>query len=420
MKSQYFSLKAACYASNITMAVVGGLSPLLFLTFHSSYGISFSLLGLLVLINFLTQLAVDLVFSFFSHKFNISRAVRLMPIIALVGFCVYALSPFLFSDNVYIGLLIGTVIFSLASGLAEVLISPIIAAIPAKDHDREMSKLHAVFAYGSVGVVIFSTLFLFIFSNESWQILTLILMLVPLSAGILFHVAKIPEMKTSEKTSGAVRFLKNRTVWLCMLGIFLGGAAECTMSQWTSSYLEQVFDIPKAVGDILGLAAFAAALGFGRTLYTKIGKNITRALFLGAIGATVCYLIAALSPFGILSLLGCALTGFCVSMLWPGSLIAASDRFPSSGVLIYALMAAGGDLGASVGPQLVGVITDLAIESAPLASFAQTLGMSAEQLGMKAGLLVGMLFPLAAIPLFASFHRQSKSKSLKISENSEN
>jgi MFS family permease len=163
---------------------------------------------------------------------------------------------------------------------------------------------------------------------------------------------------------------------------------------------------------ILGVAAFAAALGTGRTLYSKIGKNIHRALFLGAIGATLCYLTAALSPFGFLGLIACAFTGFCVSMLWPGSLIVASDYFPDGGVLIYALMAAGGDLGASVGPQLVGLITDFAIENPTIASLAKTLGLSAEQVGMKASMLVGMLFPLVAIPLFAYFKAQRKKASI--------
>jgi MFS family permease len=169
-----------------------------------------------------------------------------------------------------------------------------------------------------------------------------------------------------------------------------------------------VFGIPKAVGDILGVAAFAAALGTGRTLYSKIGKNIHRALFLGAIGATLCYLTAALSPFGFLGLIACAFTGFCVSMLWPGSLIVASDYFPDGGVLIYALMAAGGDLGASVAPQLVGLISDFAISNQTLSEFATKLGLAPDSLGMKLGMLVGMLFPLAAIVLYSRIRRMRK------------
>jgi len=410
MQENYRRLKWACYTSNISMSIVGNLSPLLFLTFREMYGISYSLLGLLVLINFFTQLMIDLVFSFFSHKFNIPLVVKLIPIITVAGLGIYALAPVLFSQNVYLGLVIGTVIFSVASGLGEVLISPVIAAIPAKDPDREMSKLHSVYAWGVVAVVLFATVFLLLFKQSSWQYLTLALMSVPLVSAFLYAGAKIPQMQTPERASGALRFLKNRGVWLCMIAIFLGGAAECTMAQWASGYLEQAIGIPKVWGDIFGVALFAAALGLGRTLYSKIGKYASRVLLMGAIGATVCYLLAAISPFAILALAGCVCTGFCVSMLWPGSLIVASDRYPNGGVLIYALMAAGGDLGASVGPQLVGVITDFAMLNPTVIAMAQTLGATPEQLGMKLGMLIGMLFPLFAIPVYAHFWHGDRKK----------
>ena len=410
MKKPYARLRAACYTSNISMSVVGNLPPILFLTFRDLYGISFSLLGMLVLINFFTQLIIDLIFSFFSHKFNIPLTVKIMPILAVVGLVLYALAPLLFPESVYLGLVIGTLVFSAACGLAEVLISPVIAAIPADDPDREMSKLHSIYAWGVVGVAIFATVFLLVFKSTSWQYLTLILSLAPLTSAILFAGTKIPEMQTPEKTSGAVNFLKNKTVWLCMLAIFLGGAAECTMAQWASGYLEASFGINKALGDICGVAMFGAALGFGRSLYSKIGKHASRALLLGAIGASVCYLLAALSPFAIIGLIGCAFTGFCVSMLWPGSLIIAADRFPTGGVLIYALMAAGGDLGASFGPQLVGIITDFAIENGQILELAARLGLSGEQIGMKIGLLIGSLFPIIAIPVYAYFRKKDKLK----------
>ena len=217
--------------TNITMAVVGNLSPVLFLTFRSLYGISYSLLGALVLINFCTQLGVDLIFSFFSHKFNIPLTVKCTPIIAVVGLVFFALSPLIFPSAVFVGLVIGTVIFSASSGLAEVLISPVIAALPADNPDREMSKLHAVYAWG-------------------------------------------------------------------------------------------------------------------------------------AVGAAVCYLLAVFVNVPVVGLLACGLTGICVSMMWPGSLVVAADRFPKGGVVVYAMMAAGGDLGASVAPQLVGVVTD-AVSASP-------------------------------------------------------
>ncbi len=390
-------LRSACYVSGTTMSVTGNLPPLLFLTFRSLYGISYSLLGTLIVINFVTQLGIDLIFSFFSHKFNIPKTVKIIPFITIVGLVVYALAPVLFKANVYIGLLIGTVIFSVAAGLGEVLVSPVFATIPAKDPDREMSKLHSCYAWGTVAVIIISTLYLLIFKGENWQYLVLAFTLVPLLGGILFLNSHIPPMETPKKTSDALHFLKNKTVWLSVLAIFMGGAAECNMAQWASSYLEQAMSIPKIWGDIFGVALFALFLGLGRTLYGRFGKNIQKILFLGSIGAALCYLVAAISPIPVIGLLACAFTGFATSMLWPGNLVVAEKRFPHGGVFIYALMAAGGDLGASVAPQLVGVITDTVMYNDTLVRFASSLSMTGEQLGMKIGLLVGMLFPLIGI-----------------------
>ena len=290
------------------------------------YGISYSLLGLLVLVNYSTQLAIDLIFSFFSHKFNIEKTVKITPVLTVVGMLVYSLTPFFLPDNmVYIGILVGTVIFSASGGLAEVLISPVIAALPAKDPDREMSKLHSIYAWGVVFVIIFSTLFILIFGAEYWQYLALVLMLIPFVSCVLFSKAEIPQMKTPKKLSGVFEQLKNKSLWLCVFAIFLGGATECTMAQWSSGYLEKALGIQKVWGDIFGVALFGLTLGLGRTLYAKYGKNITKVLLFGVIGAFVCYVTVAVTNDSLIGLIACALTGFCVSMLWPGCLIVVSE-----------------------------------------------------------------------------------------------
>ena len=403
-------VKYACYTVNVIMAVVTNLSPLLFMTFRSLYSISYSLLGTLVLIFFCTQLGIDLIFSFFSHKFNIQKTVKLLPWLTFAGLILYALLPKIFPDKAYIGLVAGTMLFAVSCGLAEVLMSSIVAALPSDDPDGDMSRLHSLYAWGVVFTVIFSTVFLLLCGKENWYVLALVFTVFPLIAALLFATSTIPEMQTPEKVSGAIKMLKEKGIWLCFVRIFLGGAAECTMAQWCSGYLEAALGIKKIWGDIFGVALFAVMLGLGRTLYAKHGKNISRVLFLGAIGATVCYLTAALSGIAIIGLVACALTGLCVSMMWPGSIIIASDKYPSAGVFIFALMAAGGDLGASVGPQLVGAIADFAIENQSLVAFAQSLSITPEQLGMKLGMLVGMLFPIIGIAVYGVFLKQYKSK----------
>lgn len=406
-------LKAACYTSNITMSVVGNMPPILLLTFRSMFGISYSLLGTLLLINFVTQLCVDLVFSFFSHRFNIPRTVRLMPLIGVVGLVLYAAIPTLAPGLAYPGLVLGTILFSGCSGLAEVLLSPIIAALPAKDPDREMSKLHSVYAWGAVAVILGGTCFLLLFGQKAWPWLVLLLALIPLTSAALFAGTEIPELQTQERISGVMEQLRSRRLWMCFLAIFLGGAAECTMAQWCSGYAEGALGISKVWGDVFGAALFALMLGMGRTLYAKFGKNLGTIMLLGVSGAALCYLLAAVSGNPVLSLVACAMTGFCVSMLWPGCLVVASDFLPSGGVLLYAMMAAGGDFGASAGPQIIGVVTDLAIASPRLCGAAAQMGLQPDQLGMKLGMLTGALFPLCGIGLYAYILYLRKKESLE-------
>lgn len=398
-------VRNACYAAYMAEAAVITLPPLLFMTFRELYGISYTLLGTLVLINFCSQLTIDLIFSFFSHKFDISKTVKVTPVLCAAGLAAYAVSPVIFAGSEYIGLAVTTVLFSVAAGLMEVLLSPVVAALPTENPDREMSRLHSLYAWGVVFTVIFATLFLLVFGQDAWQWLAVLLAMIPATSAALYAGTKIPHIDTPEKASGAAAFFKNKGLWLCIAGIFFGSMAENIMSQWASSYLEQALSIPKVWGDVGGVAMFAVMLGLARTLYAKYGKDITRVLMLSACGAAVCYLVAALSSAPLVGLIACAAAGFCTSMLWPGMLMVSGAKFPAGGVLIFAVMAAGGDLGASVGPQMVGLVTDAVIASADGTAFAAQMGLAVEQLGMQLGLLIGMLFPLMAIPVYAKLRK---------------
>lgn len=396
-KNEYNSAKYACYLGSGGMAVVSVLSPLLFVTFRERYGISYTLLGLLVVANFLTQLSVDLIFSFFTKYFNIHKTVRTMPLITFSGLLIYAVMPWIFPEYIYLWLIIGTVIFSASAGLGEVLLSPVIAAIPADNPEREMSKLHSTYAWGSVIVVIISTLYLKLAGTHNWQYLTLLLALIPLADAILFSKAKLPEMSMGQDEGrGGVEF-KNKGIILFFICIFLGGATEVTMSEWVSNFIESGIGLPKVVGDILGVAMFAVMLGIGRTTYSKIGKNISSVMLCGMAGAAVCYIVASLSLNPVIGLIACAVTGLCVSMLWPGTLIYAEEKFPKLGVAVYALMAAGGDMGASIAPQLVGIVSDRIAPLSLAQRIAYQFNITAEQVGIRAGMFIAAAFPLMGI-----------------------
>ncbi|MBR6548809.1 MAG: MFS transporter [Clostridia bacterium] len=395
----YRRTKYACYFAYLAMSSVFCLPPMLFVTFRQTYHISYTLLGTLVLTNFCTQLLVDLLFTVWAHKFSVKTVVRIMPLVTATGLTVYALSPCLFPNNVYVGLLIGTVIFSVASGLCEVLLSPLVASLPSDDPGRDMSTLHSLYAYGVLSVVLISSLFFVLFGSQNWQYLALFWAVVPIFSCLFFCLSPIPDTNLTHTDPQTKPTHRKRGLLLCVGCIFLGSAAENSMTNWISGYLETALGISKSVGDILGLALFAILLGLGRTLYAKYGKNISKILLLGMTGAVLCYLVAGLSTGVILPLIACVLTGLCTSMLWPGTLIFMEEKIPHAGVAAYALMAAGGDLGASVAPQLLGSVVDWVSVSSWATTLGNTLSMTPEQVGMKVGMLLAAAFPLMGILL---------------------
>ncbi len=370
--------KLACYSAYFTMSSIFCLPPILFVTFRELYGISWTLLGTLVLTNFVTQLTVDLIFTAFSKKFNVKKILHAMPLITSLGLLIYALFPLFLPDLAYVGLLLGTVIFSLSAGLSEVLLSPTIAAIPSDNPQRDMSFLHSLYAFGAFTVVIIGTLYVKLVGATHWYYLTLFFAALPIIAAVLFMTSPIPDMQANETTLAHPKKKdKKLGIALCVACIFLGSCAENTMSNWISGYMEAELHIDKALGDLLGVALFAILLGMTRMGYAKWGKSIEKMLLFGISGAAVCYLVAGISTHVVPAFIACVLTGIFTAMLWPGALILMEEKMPGLGVAAYALMAAGGDLGAALAPQLMGIVADRA--------------------GLQAGMLVTSLFPILGV-----------------------
>lgn len=404
----YNKTKRVCYFTNLVMASPFSLPPLLFAIFHEMYGISYTLLGTLVLINFCTQLGIDLIFSFFSRHFNVHKTLRVMPLITALGLCVYALVPMLLPEYAYAGLVIGTVIFSVAAGLDEVLMSSVVAAIPGSS-DKDMSTLHSLYGYGLITVVSVSALFLRFAGDSNWMYLTFFWAALPVIASVLMMRTPLPEMNTAQPAAATDRSKKRiKGLLLCFACIFLGSCTENTMSNWISAYAEKALGIPKIWGDLTGMLLFAALLALTRSAYAKFGKNIRKVMMISMACAAVCYLAAAFSPSAAGSLIACVAVGICASMLWPGTLILMEENIPSAGVAAYALMAAGGDLGASFAPQSFGIIVDQVTVSPWAQELSATLALTPEQLGFRVGLLIVAIFPILGLLVLAHIKKVFK------------
>lgn len=404
----YKKTRFSCYFSYLAISSAFVLPPMLFVTFHDMYNISYTLLGTLVLVNFCTQLTIDLIFTFLSKYFNIKLTVRVMPIITSVGMLCYAILPNIFPQFAYLGLVLGTIIFSVSAGLAEVLISPVVAAMPSDNPERDMSKLHSLYGWGVVTNVIIASVFFLIFGTENWMYLTLFLAILPLIASFLFFTSPFPEMNVSSNEKSGIKW--GKAIILCAVCIFLGSAAENTMTNWISSFMENALQLPKALGDILGLAVFALLLALTRSLYAKFTPDITKTLLAGMIGAAVCYVVIGVSGNVILSFIACILVGIFSAMLWPGTLILMEEKVLNPGVAAFALMAASGDFGASIAPQMLGIIVDKVSASSFATNLSQATSMATDEIGLKVGMLLASVFPILGIGLLIYIMKTLKTK----------
>ena len=354
----------AGYVGYTTQALVINFAPLLFITFEEIYSISLGKIGLLIAISFLSQFTIDALAARFASKLDTRKTVVLGHLCAVIGMISLATLPELLSDH-YVGLVISTVLSAIGGGVIEVFISPIVEACPTKEKSATMSLLHSFYSWGSVATILFSTLFFAFAGIENWRILSCLWAIIPAAGAIMFSFVPIYELDKS--TDGVIQSSKQRSLsrsglfWMFFVIMFCAGASEMSMSQWASSFAESGLGITKTLGDLLGPCAFAIFMGCSRVFYALMGKKIKLTAFfsVSAILCTLSYLIAALSHIPLLSLLGCALCGLSVGIMWPGTYSLATARIDFGGVRMFALLALAGDAGCIVGPSLAGAVAEI-------------------------------------------------------------
>ncbi|MDR1060971.1 MAG: MFS transporter [Clostridiales bacterium] len=393
-KPNYKITLAACYMSYVVQAAVANILPVIFIPLRESYGLTYTQFGTLVLANFAAQIAADVLLSRAVDKYGTRPFVTSAQYLCVAGFALFALAPVVAPGHVFAGFLVATVVFASSGGLLELCLSPIVDAIPsdAEDSSKALSMLHSFYAWGQVGVILLTTLMLF--AGAPWQAAFAAWAAVPLASAYLFGRAPIVEKSAAGGTLRIRGLLRARLFWASMLAIAFGGAAEVIVAQYASSFMQKGLGLPKIAGDALGLCGFAAFLGAGRAAYGFLGEklNLHKVLVGGSLLAFAAYIAMVFSPAKWLSVAAVALCGLCVSLLWPGTLAIASKGMPLAGASMFALLAAAGDIGAAAGPWAVGAATDFSM------GLAMSGGaLSAEQLGLRAGLLLGAAFPLASL-----------------------
>ena len=380
MEQKYRKTLLACYLAFITQAITANFAPLIFLTLHTTYDVPLGKIALIPTAFFFTQLLVDLFCAKYVDRIGYRVSVVASEILAAVGLVGLAVLPEI-TGNPYVGILISVVIYALGSGLIEVLASPIVEACPFPNKDSVMSLLHSFYCWGSVGVNAISTLFFAVFGIEKWRVLACLWAIVPIYNVFNFATCPIEHLTDEGQGLSIGKLFSIPRFWIAIVLMVCAGASELSMSQWASAYVEAALGLPKNVGDIVGPCLFAVTMGISRVFYGKFGEKMDLMKFMAASGllCLACYLLAALGGSPVLGLIGCVLCGFSVGIMWPGTISITSSAIPLGGTAMFALLAMAGDLGGSVGPYLVGQVTQNAGDN------------------LKSGLLAGAVFPVVLL-----------------------
>ncbi len=388
---KYQKTLAACYLGFITQAIAANFAPLLFLTFQNTYGISLEKIALIPVVFYLTQLLIDLGATKFADKIGYRICVVTSQVVSAAGLVLLAILPEILPLP-FLGILLAVIFYAVGSGLVEVLVSPIVEACPFENKDGRMSLLHSFYCWGAVGVILGSTLFFAVFGIEHWRILTLIWALVPLVNIFQFLTCPIERLAEDGESLPLGKLFRLPLLWMMILLMICSGASEATMAQWASAFTESALGVSKTVGDLAGPCLFAAFMGSSRMLYGKMSTklNLTRAMLLSGLLCVACYLLASLSPLPILGLAGCALCGFSVGIMWPGTISLSSQKCPQGGTAMFAVLALAGDFGSTVSPAMVGSLSELAGGN------------------LKTGLLAATIFPILLVFRLFVLNRKMK------------
>ncbi len=357
-KLNYKHTLLACYITYIASATVNNLASLLFVTFQENYGITTPRLAALITFNFATQIIVDLLGAKFVDRIGYRTIAIFSELFCILGLVSLGILPVLM-DNTYLGLCLASVAYAIGSGLAEVIVSPMVEALPGKAKESAMSILHSFYCWGQVSVVLLSTLYLTTVPSDRWYVLPILWAAVPLFALLLFLFVPINTLNSGKPTLPIRKLFTKKLFWLLVMIMMCGGAAELAMAQWASLFAEAALGVSKAVGNLLGPCFFAVMMGISRILYGKFSEKLplVKALCLCGVITVIGYLTVSLVSNPYISLIGCGVIGFGVGIFWPGTLSLSAKKLPEGGTSMFALLAFSGDIGCSVGPALAAVVS---------------------------------------------------------------
>lgn len=300
-----------------------------------------------------TLMSSFLIGRFGSHRITTFAAYLVLIAISLIGF---APSVILLAGAL--------VVFGLGMGLIDIAMNDQAAALEKLYQRSIMSSFHGIFSVGAMLGALFGGIVARYHMIPGHHLLIVSGLLI---VGVLFNqrhllsnIDNLP-IDTAEEIKPPLFVVPKGKLWI--LGFVASAAVfvEGAMADWSALFLENM-NASEAVA-ALGLAFFTGTMAVGRLFGDRwvdyVGR--VRAIQLGGVCSALGLLIALLSHFPILAIIGFTFAGMGISIIFP-CLLTLSDRVKPKGVSSSAAIASVAMMGYVMmlfGPPMIGFLAHI-------------------------------------------------------------
>lgn len=375
MKNKYTVTRLACFIGFVVQAIINNFLPILFVALQDNYKLNYEELARLIFINFASQMVIDFLTPQITRFIGYRKTAFLSQSMASAGLVMMGILP-VFMSHKYTAIVISVTVYAIGSGLMEVILSPMVEALPTNNQSGTMCILHSFYCWGQALTIIVTTALAFVFGNDKWNFIPIIWAVIPFVNALFFLHVPVIEPEKDKKLATFKQLFKRGNFRGFMLMMFCAGASEIAMAQWASLFAQRGLGVSKIIGDLAGPCAFALFMGLGRIYYGINAKKLDfkRSMIFLSCLSTACYLGVAICKIEALSLVFCAVCGLSVSIFWPAIYSQGAVDFTDGGMVMYSTFAMCGDIGCATGPWILGIV--------------------ANNFGLESGFGVTALFPI--------------------------
>jgi len=333
----------------IVMAILGAVLP----SVISKFDISLANAGSLFLLMSLGMLIGSLFFGPVVDRFGYKWLLVICTALVFAG-----IEGIAFAPSVVV-LKTALLLTGFAGGAINGGANALVADISEENRGSGLSFLGVFFGIGAFSVPFLIGSLLGIFDYENLIATAGLLILIPL---LFFLAIKFPASKHNQgfPLSDGIRLLKESTLLLFGIMLFVQSGLEMVISGWSATYLSEVLHVGSRESvfllSVYWLSLMLARLLLGNLLKTAAREKILTTAFIIAITGAV---LMIASTGKILAVAGLGLIGFGFAAVFPLVLAFIGDAYSKLSGTAFSLVLALGLVGGMLFPYITGILAEV-------------------------------------------------------------